>query len=281
VTGQLVLDRVRLHDSTVMQAFARTSPAGSWITAQVSQAGRGGHSHAYHVQHGDLTLTHLDATGRELSHMFLRGFGHGQSIAVQPAHPGLWIWVEAVSRRGPDSFPDGFGTQVARFQWEPGRTLWPGTDGVTLFDPHPGTWRVSPSVAGDLIGVKYLTTDGDAATSVHGLDVFQGGDYAPLRIIPRPAHLPPTGQGWALLDGGEQVAWLTGEHYSTSNPPPGDAVLTVYGAGGIVSQQPLTDGLGLSWREPEGIQVLGGEVYYGFAAGQAGRRRASIYRRSL
>lgn len=279
-TSTLILNRVKLHDAgSVMQSFARTSPAGTWITAQVMQEGRFRRSHAYHLAHGDLTLTHLSANGRSvLSFMYLRGFGHGEAISVQAAHPGLWIWIEAVSRQGPDASVDGFGTKIARFRWEPGRAITPTSSGVKLYDPHPGTYRNAPSVSpgGGLIAARYMLGDGTSATDVYVLSEFLAHRYTPILHIPRP-HAPGTGQGWALMPKGDSIAWLTGDHYSPGNPPPGDTKLTIYGPDGVISQTPITSGLSLTWREPEGVQSIGGRLCYGFASGPATGRRASVY----
>jgi len=262
-----------------MQSFARTSTAGSWIFAQVMQAGRFGHSHAYHLEHGDLTLTHLSSDGRLiLSWMYLKGFGHGEAISVQPAHPGLWVWLGAVSRQGPGANPDGFGTKIARFKWEAGKTITPSSPGVRLYNPHPGTWRNSVSISpgGGLIAARFLNDDGTAATDIYNLADFLARRYEPVLRIPRPPAAG-VGQGWALLPSGDRIGWLTGTAYSESNPPPGNTKLTVYDAGGVISQTAITAGLGLTWREPEGLQSIGGQICYGFASGPSDARRASIF----
>jgi hypothetical protein len=244
------------------------------------QDGRFGQSHTYHLQHGDLTLTHLDGGGRIMSWMYLLGFGHGETISVQAAHPGLWIWVEAVSARGPTAFADGFGTQIARFRWQAGATIRPLSPGVELYNPNPGTFHNAPSLrlADGLVAARYMTADAHEHTAVYELGGFLAHRYVPVRVLDRPSY-PGTGQGWALMPGGETIARLTGDHYSPANPPPGDTQLTIYDAGGIVSQEPILDGLDLSWREPEGVQPAAGQICYGFASGPATGRRASIYSR--
>jgi hypothetical protein len=281
-TGTRILGQVELHDAaSVMQGFARTGPTGSWITTQVMQTGRFGLSHAYHLAHGDLTLTHLSATGKTVfSWMYLRGFGHGQVISLQPRDGGgFWVWAEAVSKQGPGGDPNGFGTQIARFKWVAGRTITPTSAGVRLYDPHPGTWRNSAQLSpgGGQIAVHYTSGDGGAATDVYGLEDFLAHRYNPVLHIPHPAGLPPYGQGWALMPTGDRIAWYTGTAYSAASPPPGNTRITVYGTGGVISQTFITDGLGLTFREPEGIQVIGGRLCYGFASGPASGRRASVY----
>jgi hypothetical protein len=271
-----VLDRVALHDGgSVMQGFTRT-PAGGWIFTQVMQEGRFGKPHDWHMTHGDLTLTRLDSSGTILSWMYLKGFGHGQGISVQSATSQPWIWIEAVSQQGPDDFPDGFGTQIARFKWHPGATINHATDGVHLYDPLPGNWRLSPCLAGDLISVRYTTPSMAKRFAVYQVAGFLARDFTPLWTIDQPS-VPGTPQGWALLPGGKQVAMLTGTAYSDTNPPPGNTFLTIFGKAGVVSRTFVNDGQGLSWREPEGVQAIGGRICYGFASGPADGRKASIY----
>jgi hypothetical protein len=276
-----ILNQARLHDGTVMQAFARPSATGSWYFAQVTEGGRFGQSHDFHLAHGDLTLTHLAADGtRVLSWMFLRGFGHGVSIATELDDGGAWIWIEAVSANDPDGVnPDGFGTKVARFRWKAGATITAAA--VALYDPHPRTLRNGPSLAGPLVAARYTTLDGEHATDVYGKAAFLARDFSePLAHLPKPPGMG-TGQGWRLLPGGDRIALLTGDAYSPSNPPPGNATMTIYDAAGVVSSEHLTAGAALTWHEPEGVAIIGGRLCYGLASGDAGARRATVYSRPL
>jgi hypothetical protein len=279
-----VITGVTLHDRRKgMQAFARI-PGGGWIFTQVSQTGRAGHTAAWHAARGDLTLSHVTGDGgRVVGWMYLRGFGHGQSVSVQPATDGLWVWVEAVSVRGPGANPNGYGTQVARFRWRPGATITPWTAGVELYDPVPGAVHVSPSLslADELAAVRYMTADSKIHVAVYPLAAFLARDYTPAAVIDEP---PPGGtvQGWALLPGGQQVALLTGTATTAANPPPGDTRILTYGADGLISAEPVTAAPGLPWREPEGIQPApGGAVLSGFASRRRLGRVANIYRSAV
>jgi len=280
-TGTPVLAGVALHDGgSVMQSFARTGPAGSWFFAQVMQEGRFGQSHAYHLEHGDLTLTHVSADGtRRLSYMYLRGFGHGEAMSVQWANPGIYVWIEAVSVQGPTDFADGFGTEIARFKWQPRATITPWSAGVRLFDPEPGQYRVAPGVdAGhNLITVRWMTAASVTSYSAYRLDAFTAGNFTPLYTIAAPPA-PGTGQGWAMIPGGGSIAWLTGDHTSSSNPLPGDTLLTTFGAS--AGQLFLADSPGMTWREPEGVQFLSGQACNGWASGTSAARRANIWCRA-
>jgi hypothetical protein len=280
-TGTPVLSGVALHDGgAVMQSFARTGATGSWFFAQVMQEGRFGQSHAYHLARGDLTLTHVSADGtRRLSYMYLRGFGHGEAISVQWANPGIYIWIEAVSVQGPTSFPDGFGTKIARFRWAPRATITPYSAGVRLFNPRPGEYRVAPSVdvRHNLITVRWMTAASVTSYSAYRLDAFTAGNFTPLYTIAAPPA-PGTGQGWAMIPGGGSADWLTGDHTSSSNPPPGDTLLTTFGA--ATGQLFLADAPDMHWREPEGLQFLAGQVCNGWATGTSATRLANVWCRA-
>jgi len=262
------LDQIPLHDSTVMQGLAHV-PSGGWVFSQISQDGRGGHDHAWHLAHGDLTLTRVTATGQITGWMYLQGFGHGH-IAVQETATHLWVWSEAVAS-------GGYGTRLTRFTWQPGHTL--TSSDVTKYAPNPSGVRHSPSLdaAGGLVADRY-TRGGQITVAVYHLADFLRHSYPAIRRITQPSPAAGTSQGSAILPTGRRVAWLTGNAYSDSNPPPGNATLTIYGAGGVISRVLLTDGPGLSYREPEGVTVLAdGRVCYGFASGEPGARRASVY----
>ena len=61
---------------------------------------------------GDLCITRLGWGGTIIGGMYLKGFGHGVSIGVEPADTSACLWTET------DSVPDGsdtdFGTKIAR-----------------------------------------------------------------------------------------------------------------------------------------------------------------------
>lgn len=278
--GTPVITGVRLQDSTVMQSFAQARVGGDWVTAQVMQDNRFGQTHDFHAEHGDLTLTHMSTDGKRiLSWMYLHGFGHGQSFSVQLAHPGFWIYTEAVSIQGPTSTTDGFGTSIARFKWAARHSILPTSEEVDIYNPHPGTFHNSPSVNGSQIAVRYMTADKRLHVSIHDLADFLAHNYTPITTIDLP-RMHGTNQGWTLLPM-MRIASLTGDPYSDSNPDPGDTILTVLDVNGIVELVPVMEARSLVWREPEGVHAEGDNVLNGFASGQAGARRANIYRRTL
>lgn len=280
----LVLDQIALHDSTVMQGFA-AAPGPSWIFSQLTQDGRAGLTGAQHAARGDITLTRAGPAGKIWGWMFLSGFGHGISVAVQPRPGGFWVWTETAAVPDVHDPAHGYGTKIARFAWAPGATLSMSSPGVEVFGPNPGATHqtVSLDLAHGLIAERYVSvTLGVPRIAVYRLADFTAHTYPALRRITVPPSVAAqTSQGWAILPGGTEVAYLTGDPYTGTNPPPGNAELTVFGAGGVVSVTPLTEGAGLVYREPEGVTVAAGRLCHGFASGPAGARRASIYCRSL
>lgn len=280
VPGTAAVTRAVMHGTTSgMQSEARTSATGTWIIAQVTQSGRRGLTQAQHGAAGDLTLSHVSG-GKTVSWMYLRGFGHGESVAVQPSARGFWVWAEAKSTLSHTPFPgDAFGTRVARFRWRAGATIWPSSRGVQVFDPVPGSYYVTPSLdlADGLIGIRYMDAAGAVHVVTYGLGQFTARHYEPVTSITLPPP-PGTDQGWALLPGGKTVAVLTGDHYTAANPAPGDTVITWYGSSGAVTASAADQvAASLSYREPEGLTVAGGSLCSGFTSGGSSARRASVY----
>jgi hypothetical protein len=279
VPGTAAVTGITMHDTTSgMQSMARTSATGTWVIAQVTQSGRGGLTRAQHAARGDLTLSHVSG-GRTVSWMYLHGFGHGESIAIQPDPGGFWVWAEARATLSHTPFPgDAFGTQVARFRWRSGATITPSAAGVQVFSPVPGSYYMTPSLdlADGLIGIRYADAAGAVHVITYDLAAFTARSYVPVTRT----GLPPPGgtdQGWALLPG-RTTAVLTGDHYTAANPPPGDTVITWYDTAGKIAARAADHvAAGDAYREPEGLTTAAGLLCSGFTSGGATARRASIY----
>jgi hypothetical protein len=277
-----VATSIPLRDPKVgMQSMARTSATGSWMIAQVSQSGRGNRTTAQHAAAGDMTVSHVSAAGTQvLSYMYLRGFGHGESIGITAASPGLYLWAESNATLTNTPFPgDAFGTRIARIKWAAGTTVTPSSPTVKVYNPLPGNYYLTPSIDADdnLIGVRYMDPAGGVHVAVYDLDAFTAGAFTPLRTIDLPAP-PGTDQGWALLPGGDTVAVLTGDHYTDTNPSPGNTKITWYDSSGAVTAQSADlVNPGMVFREPEGLTVAGGVLYSGFTSGNSPDHRANIY----
>ncbi|MFJ3665902.1 Teichoic acid biosynthesis protein C (Precursor) [Streptomyces sp. NPDC090106] len=261
----------RLHEVTVLQSFAFDETHERLYALQVRRGGG---------EEGHLCLNQLTLTGELLGHMHLRGFGHGVSMGVQNAADGtVWIWTEADAH-------GGYGQGVTRFRFADGATR-TGAD-VALRKPIPGSLNNQPSVcmASSRIAVRYRLK-GVPRYRVWDLDAFVARSYGdPLADIAQPAAHPDPKipfQGYALH--GDHIYQLAGTAYdSTANPAAkgGNAhVSCVDVTTGELLQRTRTEaGRRLAFREPEGVAVrhrAGQGVYLGFASGEAGARRFSLF----
>jgi len=289
--GTAVLTGIALHEAgSVMQSFTRSnpSPTGTWFFAQISGDGVNGLPSAAHIRLGDLTITHKSADGgTEMSIMYLQGFGHGEAISLSFASPGLYLWLECASQQGPTTNVDGWGTKIARVLYNGGATVTPYDPSVTIYDPFPGQYRLSPSIdpTSNRIAIRHMDASFNESYVIYDLTAFAAGDFStPLLTIPLISPSPGTQQGWTLLPGGASIGLLTGDHTSGTNPsPPGDTLLTEFNGSGIISQRRLTEATGLVWREPEGLDSVSvtGLICNGWTSGPSTAYKANVYSRAF
>src|SRR5690606_24631996 len=109
-----------MHSSSVPQSFAFHPQTGEIFVLQVESTNEYG-SWKEHNSRGDLSLTHLSPDGSEiLGHMYLRGFGHGVSMAVEADGNDVYIWTEVDAQPAGES---ARGNKLGRFRYEPGGIL--------------------------------------------------------------------------------------------------------------------------------------------------------------
>lgn len=169
-----------------------------------------------------------------------------------------------------------FGTETARTLWRNGVTVTDRSSGVQLFDSFRGSTQTSPQIdmVSKVITVRYMNGNYHYRYRSYMLWRFIRHDYTHYRDVAEPATTNVF-QGWTQHAG---MYWrLEGGPYSDTNPPPGNATVTQFTGTGTVSRTLTTAGASLSYREPEGMAVIGGKACVGFASGAVGARRASIY----
>ncbi|MGW5423041.1 phage baseplate protein [Streptomyces sp. NPDC003943] len=233
---------------------------------------------------GDLCVTRFSRSGEQLGRMYLRGFGHGISMGVEPRGGTVWLWME--SEAHPRS---GFGRAVARIRFEDGAVLDNDDPSVRHQRIAPkGSTRVHPAVdmtAGRLL-ISYVGTDGKHGYSVHSLNDVLAGDRTPLHRIDSAAFLESeTFQGCALH--GAFIYQLTGNPYSKSggrNPRDsgGNTFISAIDirTGRVAGHQHVSVDPSLRFREPEGIAVrMAPEplLCMGFSVKTADRRNIALY----
>ncbi len=277
-----------LYNETIMQSFAFDDVNHCIFAAQLMQGGVQLPGESAPVSgtdrsaRGDMCLTRLGLDGTQLGYMYLRGFGHGASIGVEPQGSTSYIWTEA------DANPEsGYGTAVARFAFSNGAVL--DSSAVDKLYVVPGSTSNRPAV--DMYSrrllVQYLLGEDDYRYSVLPLDHAKQGDLRPLYDLPRIGmDATETPQGLALL--GDYVYQMTGTHYTDEagdNPPSGHGntyLSALYLPTSQVVQRARTEAAySLDYREPEGLAVQRGvspaRLCLGFASGVAGDRRYTIY----
>ncbi|MFC7977157.1 signaling protein [Streptomyces cinereoruber] len=230
---------------------------------------------------GDLCVTRFSRSGERLGRMYLRGFGHGVSMGVEPRGGTVWLWVESRPK-------SGYGRAVARVRFADGAVL-DGDDPAVRHHPiaPKGATRVHPAVdmAGERLLVSYRKGTAHGYT-VHRLRDVVADDYTPAHRIARAPYLEgETFQGCALH--GDHVYQLTGNPYSKAggrNPRDsgGNTFVSAVDVrtGAPAGRQRVNADPGLPYREPEGIAVRltpGPALCMGFSVKTTDRRELALY----
>ncbi len=264
-----------LWGPTVMQSFAFDTPNNRLFTGQL-RSGTPANS-------GDLTLSQLDFSGNVLGHMYLNGFGHAVSIgaAGRPA-------VRRTSGPRPMSTPRT--AAAGRSAGSRGRTAQTLTSSsVTKWKPVAGGSVFTPAVDQRFgrLGVRHSRSDG-MYINVYSLAAARTGDFSTvLASFKQPALTSGVAfQGWALY--GAYAYFWEGEAYpGEPDETKANSKLWCYdiNAGQIVDSFLTLAGKSLTYREAEGMAVYGStdataRLYFGFASGVTGDRRANLFYRN-
>ncbi|MFF7342161.1 teichoic acid biosynthesis protein C [Streptomyces sp. NPDC008163] len=258
-----------LRDSTILQSFGYDNANGHIYLAQVTQGGLklAGESAAVSAtdrnRNGDLTITKWDLSGNTLGYMYLRGFGHGMSIGVEPAGGTAYLWTETDGQTVPDPVhpkdPEketSRGRRLARFPFVNGRVLDYGSAGLATHQPVPGTSTYTASVdpVYGRLAIRFRDTDGAFVFQVHDLDLARLGVWTqPLASLREPsltavAGWPLTTYGSPFLQGyavvGRYLYMLHGNSYnSVQNINGQDTVISQPGVGNtFITSVNLTTG---------------------------------------
>ncbi|KAH7237866.1 hypothetical protein B0J15DRAFT_503065 [Fusarium solani] len=233
---------------------------------------------------GDLCITQLDKEGKYLGHMTLKGFGRGLSIGVQPLYQMLWVEVDADER--------GYGTGLATFQFENGKTLTASSNKLIKLDmPLPaGAKEVSTAydshkaalVVRYRVGNKYRIISWGAGCAATGnyTDVYT--DFEIPELPTKSKNL----QGYTAY--GQFLYMLTGDSKEATGGEINTEITTINMANGQIIQGPSLTRAGesLVFRQPQGLCYASGpknthKLYTGFASGKVGDRRASLFYKNV
>ncbi|WP_020388614.1 hypothetical protein [Kribbella catacumbae] len=263
-----------LWGPTVMQSFAFDTPNNRLFTGQL-RSGTPANS-------GDLTLSQLSFSGTVLGHMYLNGFGHAVSIGAQAVGSTTYIWTETDVDTA-----NGRGRQICRFPWKNGATL--SSSSVTKWKPVAGGSVFTPAVDQRYgrLGVRHSSPDG-MRINVYDLAAASAGDYSTvLASFKQPTLTAGVAfQGWALY-GSYCYFWEGTAYPGEPDETKANSKLWAYdiNAGKIVDSFLTLAGKSLTYREAEGMAVYGStdataRLYFGFASGVSGDRRANLFYRN-
>ncbi|KAJ5095955.1 hypothetical protein NUU61_005311 [Penicillium alfredii] len=229
---------------------------------------------------GDLVITQVDYSGKDVGHMYLNGFGHGASLGAEAMGAATYLWMEV------DADANGYGQRLARFKFTNGATLGSNDPKLTKYTPVEGATQHTCSIdtVNERLVVRAQLKDGKHV-SVYDLDKANKGDFEhPMANFKEP-KLPTksnTIQGVAAY--GQYMYILTGNQYEITDNQINSEMTTVdMNTGGIVQGPLITRaGANLSYREPEGLaiyEVSPGKprLFLGFASGKKADREANLF----
>lgn len=259
------------HGPRVQQSFA-FDWVNKWLFVATKRSGSPESA-------GDLCINKMDFHGNYISYMHLNGFGHGVAFAALPDGSGTELWIEC------DANGSGYGQALAPIRYAAGTSL-NSPAASAAYRPISGALEYTCSVdpVYQRVIVRYHTSAGKRI-AVYPLSAFQNRSFgSPLVDFKQPS-IPGTPQGYTLY--GSYMYFLTGDHYPGDGTPTGDGnahITSIDINTGTVKQGPVLTKAGstLFWREPEGLAIYrtdGGEsrLFLGFATGQEGDRRSSIF----
>ena len=265
----LFRDKV-LHSNRVQQSFAFDSVNKRLFVA----AKRSGSAE----EAGDLCISELDFAGNYVSYMHLNGFGHGVAFGVRPSGSSSYLWIEC------DANSNGYGSKLAYIKYSAGTTLDSSSTSFGRFQPISGATEYTCSI--DPVYQRMIVRyhkDGAKHIAVYNLSDTDNGNFSNPLAKFTPPPISGTPQGYTLY--GSYMYFQTGNSYSSTNPEPGNTYLTSINVNtGAIAQGPTLTKAGstLTFREPEGLAIYrtdAGEprLFIGFASGEEGDRRSSIF----
>jgi len=110
-----------LHDVTVQQGFAFDNVNRRLFVSQLRYGPA--------ATAGDLVITQLDFSGKQMGYMYLTGFGHGIAFGAQAEGSSTYLWTET------DVDSGGYGKKIGRFKFTSGTTLSKTSSALTVHTP--------------------------------------------------------------------------------------------------------------------------------------------------
>ncbi|WP_425824651.1 hypothetical protein [Streptomyces fractus] len=275
----------------VMQSHAWDNTTGDLYTAQIMDGGiqlddePAPVPYEDRVAQGALCISRLAADGTLLDYMYIRGFGHGVSFAVEPhtEDEPAQLWVEA------DPDPDtrnGYGRAITRFPYAYSAGAFIDSSDFTIF--HPVSDSASMNVNIDPVHGRLAIAYHTAADHTNHWKLYELTDAiadrwtAPVADVkvPTPDLSGASLQGWTIL--GNYLYVLYG------NPETENTTIVCYDLTADtttpVATQLITYEPDLTYREPQGLSLRITDpaapeqvaLTFGFACGTGNHRTATL-----
>lgn len=265
-----------LWGPTVMQSMAFDTPNNRIFTGQL-RSGTGANS-------GDLTLSQLNFSGTVLGHMYLTGFGHAVSIGVEAVGSTSYLWTETDVDTA-----NGRGRQIARFPWQNGATLTKDSASLKKWKPvsDGSVFTCAVDQRYGRLAVRY-SQGSKMRLNLYPLAEANKGNFSTvLASFDQPTLTSGVSfQGWAVY-GSYAYFWEGNAYPGEPDETKATSKLWCYdiNQGEIVDSFLTLAGKSLTYREAEGMAVYGStdataRLYFGFASGVAGDRRANFFYRN-
>ncbi|MFF2025267.1 hypothetical protein ACFVW2_26105 [Streptomyces sp. NPDC058171] len=305
---------------TIMQSSGYDHLNQHWYVIQVMYNPDDGVPYATRKKEGDLAITKLSADGAtKLGRMYLRGFGHGAQIGVEPTAAGSapYIWVEYESH--PDANETGYGAKVCRIKYlgaptgQPPRSFhWTSAADKADMDfkdrtplpgqlPGPGSTVTAPRPFVDIHHRRVMVRFGRNGATQCGVWDLDDAIAAPLgtplhhvAALPRPTPAYAS-QGFSFY--GSYMYMYEGGKYAAGGPAIVDDLgtthITKVNLNTGVWERKLTRALkSLTIREPEGMAIKlvpdaagpGGyraQLCFGFGSGVSNDHRVNLAYKDL
>ncbi|KRG16227.1 hypothetical protein ACA30_02355 [Virgibacillus soli] len=249
-----------LQDHTVLQSFAFDYRNQHIYTVQLMAKGyqfsdeRRALKGAERASNGDLVLTKLDMAGNKLGYMYLRGFGHGVSIGVEPDGKEVYIWTEsdAVANGG----KNGWGKRIARFPFMNEETIESNTTIIEKFEFLPNVDHTTVNIdhVHNLLTMRYRE-NGEFHFALYHLDDVKRHHFQPIVQMTQ----PQLGTFQGFVSYGDFLYLLEGNNFGTgdSEKPKGNTYITTidWKTGKVIDKRWIGIASDLPFREPEGMGI--------------------------
>lgn len=280
---------ITLSETTVAQSLDFDQPNQWMYVGQIIQGGRqlAGEpapvSDVDRVNNGDISINRLNMDGTLDSNMYIRGAGHGTSVAVAPDGR---LWIDA------DSSSSGFARAVSLITFQPGVTT--DSNLLAIYRPFgPASGSHGLSIYTDLrfgkVMIRRSYPEGDPNARryyLYHLDAVMLGDFStPLFQVDQPANQPPdTPGGITTFQGGTTY----GDYlYSLEGDPniSNTYISRLRWDTGVTESKVLQATIfdDITYREPEGMSLQNfpgnhnaNKLVFGFASGPGGGRKYNL-----